>query len=141
MAFPSAVINGTPVNFSFMSAAGIVITQQAGVLLQNASYKTPTNRKLVMDGNGNRTTSAHTDPIKTATIKWIPSGAGIADAITNTSLQAPGNFIDITSMDSMPEMVAKYEVIAGEVTGSMDGFKEISLDIEFAPNIQSVAPA
>lgn len=141
MAFPTNVINGTPVNFSFQSVAGIVITEIQGILLQNASYKTPTKRVLVMDGNGNRTTSAHTDPIKTATLKWKVSGAGLADAINNTTLQANGNFVNITSCPSMPELQAKYEVVGGEVTGSNEDVKEISLEIEYAPNIQAPAAA
>ena len=141
MAFPSAVINGTPVNFTFQSAAGITITEIQGILLQNASYKTPTKRVLVMDGNGNRTTSAHTDPIKTSTLKWKVSGSGLGNAITNTTLQANGNFVNITACDSMPEMVARFEVIGGEVTGSNEDVKEISLEIEYAPNIQAVAVA
>ncbi len=141
MAFPNAVINGTPVNFTFQSVAGITIAGINGVLLQNASYKTPTKRVLVMDGNGNRTTSAHTDPIKTATLKWKVSGTGLANAITNTMLQANGNFVQITACDSMPELVATFEVIGGEVTGSNEDVKEISLEIEYAPNIQSLAPA
>ena len=139
MAFPNNVVNGTPVNFTFQSAAGITITEISGVLLQSANYKTPTKRVLVMDGNGNRTTSAHTDPIKTANLKWKVSGTGLANAITNTTLQANGNFVNITACASMPELVARYEVIGGEVTGSNEDVKEITLDIEYAPLIQAVA--
>ena len=46
--------NGTPVNFTFQSAAGITITEISGILLQNASYKKNSNRTLVKDGNGDR---------------------------------------------------------------------------------------
>ena len=143
MAFPNAVINGTPVNFSFQSAAGITITGLSGILLQNASYKTPTKRVLVMDGNGNRTSSIHVDPIKTSNLKWKVSGSGLANAITNTTLQANGNLITITACASMPELVSAnpYEVVGGEVSGSNEDVKEITLDIENAPLISAVAPA
>lgn len=90
-----------------------------------------------MDGNGNRTSSIHADPIQSATLKWKVSGSNIAGAITNTVLQANGNLITITNCPSMTELVSEnpYEVINGEVTGSNEDVKEISMDIELAPNI------
>lgn len=141
MAFPNAVINGTPVNFTFQSVNGIVITGVPGILLQNASYKKPTKRTLVMDGNGNRTTSCHTDPIVSTTLKWKFSGTGLANAITNTTLQANGNLVTITGCPTMPELVSAnpYEVVNGEITGSNEDVKECSLDLENAPLITGVA--
>lgn len=143
MAFPSAVVNGTPVNFSFQSVAGIAITGLSGILLQSANYKKPTKRTLVMDGNGNRTTSVHVDPIQTLTLKWKVSGSGLAAAITNTTLQANGNLLTITSFPTLPDVVVPLicEVINGEITGSNEDVKEISLDLESAPLIQAVAGA
>ena len=137
------IINGTPVNFTFQSTAGIVITEIPGVILQNAEYKKPTKRVLVMDGNGNRITSAHTDQIQTVTLKWKVGGTGLANAITNTVLQQPGNFITITGCPSLPELVSanKYEVISGTVSGTNEDVKEISLEIEQAPNITGPAAA
>ena len=143
MAFPSAAVNGTPVNFSFQSAAGIVITGLSGILLQSANLKKPTKRTLAMDGNGNRTTSVHSDPIQSLTLKWKVSGTGLANAITNTTLQANGNLVQITSFPTMPDVNAGhfFEVINGEITGTNEDVKEISLDLEDAPNIQSAAAA
>jgi len=143
MSFPSAVINGTPVNFTFQSVTGITVTEIAGILLQSANYKKQTKRTLVMDGNGNRCTSAHTDPIVPVTLKWKVSGTGLANAITNTTLQAPGNFVTITACPSMPELVSanKYEVLTGELSGTNEDVKEISMDIEQAPNITGPASA
>jgi len=133
--------NGLPVNFTFQDVNGITITEIAGIILQSANYKKPTKRVLVMDGNGNRTASCHTDQITKTTLKWKVSGATLADAITNTSLTAPGNFVTITACPSMPELVSanKYEVVDGEVSGTNEDVKEISLDIEMAPLIQGVA--
>lgn len=137
------IVNGTPVNFTFQSVTGITITEIAGIILQSANYKKQTKRVLVMDGNGNRTTSAHTDPITTTQLKWKVSGTGLANAITNTTLQAPGNFITITGCPTMPELVSanKWEVLSGEVSGTNEDVKEISLDVEQAPNITGPAAA
>lgn len=137
------IINGTPVNFTFQSVTGITITEISGVLLQSASYKKPAKRSLVMDGNGARTTSAWSDPIKTSTLKWKVSGTGLANAVTNTTLQSPGNFITITACPSLPELVSanKWEVIGGEVSGTNEDVKEIALEIEQAPNITGPAGA
>ena len=134
-------INGTPVNFTFQSAAGIVITGISGILLQSASYSPKTKRSLVMDGNGNRTTSAHTDPIVPVKLKWKVSGTGLANAISNTTLLSPGAFVTITGCPTMPELVtaSNYEVIDAELSGTNEDVKEISLDIEMAPLIQTTA--
>lgn len=143
MAFPNAVVNGTPVNFTFQSVTGITITEIPGTLLQSANYKKVTTRKLVMDGNGNRTTSGHIDPILPVELKWIISGSGFANAITNTVLQQPGNFVTITGCPSMPELISanRYEVLTGELSGTMDGFKEVSMTMEQAANITGPAAA
>lgn len=138
----AATVNGTPVNFSFQSAAGITVTELTGVLLQNASYKKNSNRTLVKGGDGDRVTSIHNDRFNSATLKWVVSGTSLALAITNTTLQQPGNFVTITACASMPDLVSptlKWEVITGEVSGANDGVKEISLDIEYAAGIQAVA--
>lgn len=136
-----AIVNGTPVNFSFQSASGITIPGKGGILLQTASYSKPTKRTLVMDGNGNRTTSIHSDPITKATIKWKISGSTLADALTNTALDAPGTFVQITACPSLPELVSalNYEVVGGELPHSNEDVAEVSLEIELAANIQSVA--
>jgi hypothetical protein len=143
MAFPNSIVNGTPVNFAFQSSTGITITGISGILLQSATYKKPTKRILVMDGNGNRTTSVHTDPIQAVTLKWKVSGSGIANSITNTTLQANGNLVTITACATMPELVSAnpYEVVNGEITGTNEEVKEITLDLELAPNITSAAGA
>ena len=135
------MVNGTPVNFTFQSASGITITEIAGILLQGANYKKPTKRILVNDGNGNRTSSCHTDRIIKTNLKWKVSGATLADAIVNTTLQENGAFVTITGCDTMPELVSasKYEVVDGEVTATNEDVKEISMDIENAPLIQAVA--
>ena len=132
---------GTPVNFTFQSTSGITIAEIAGVILQNASYKKPTKRVLVNNGNGDRTSSCHTDKIVKTTLKWKISGATLADAIVNTTLQENGAFVTITACPTMPELVtaAKYEVVDGELTGSNEDVKEISMELENAPLIQSVA--
>lgn len=138
----AATVNGTPVNFSFASAAGITITEISGILLQSASHKENSNRTLVKSGEGDRVTSVHNDRYNSATLRWVVSGTNLAAAITNTTLQNPGNFVTITACATMPDIVSasnKWEVITGEVSGSNDGVKEISMEIEYCANIQAVA--
>ena len=134
-------MNGTPCNFTFQSVSGITITEIAGILLQGADYEKPTKRVLVMDGDGNRTSSCHTDRIIKTTLKWKISGATLADAIVNTTLQENGAFVTITACPSMPELVSasKYEVTGGKLSGTNEDVKEISMDLEMSPLIQSVA--
>jgi hypothetical protein len=136
-------INGTPVNFTFQSAAGIVITGISGILLQSASYSPKTKRSLVMDGNGSRTTSLHADQIVSAKLKWKVSGTSLANAISNTTLLSPGAFVTITACQTMPDLVSSshYEVIDTELSGTNEDVEEISMDIELAAGIQSVAAA
>jgi hypothetical protein len=147
-----SAINGTPVNFTFNSAAGVTLSGSAddgltfanlnGILLQSADYKKNSNRVLVKDGNGNRVTSAHSDYFNSATLKWKVSGTNLAGAITNTTLSRPGNFVKITACDTMPDLVSasnKWEVVGGSVTGTNEDVKEITLELEYAAGIQSRA--
>ena len=94
-----------------------------------------------MDGEGDRTASCHTDKIVKTTLKWKVSGQTLADAIVNTTLQENGAFVTITDCPTMPELVSakKWEVVDGEVTGSNEDVKEISMEIELADKIQDVA--
>jgi len=41
----------------------------------------------------------------------------------------------------MPELQSRFEVVGGEVSGTNEDVKEITLEIEYAPNIQAQAPA
>ena len=136
-----ATINGTPVNFSFQSAAGITITGIAGILLQSASYKKNSNRTLVKAGEGDRVSSIHNDRFLSATLKWKVSGTSLALALANCVHPTPGAFFVITACVTMPELVGagNWEVISGEVSGSNEDVKEISLEIENATGIQAIA--
>lgn len=135
--------NGTPVNFTFQSAAGITITEQAGILLQSASYKKNANRTLVKDGNGDRTSSLLNDKFNSATLEWVIKGTSLSDALTNTALLAPGSFVTITACATLPEIVSasnKWEVLSGnEVKGTNENAKTVTMEIEYAVNIQAVA--
>lgn len=138
----AATVNGTPVNFSFQSAAGITITGISGILLQSASYKKQSNRTLVKNGEGDRTSSVHNDRYNSATLKWNVSGSDLAASLTNTTIQQPGNFIVITACATMPDIVHatnKWEIISCDVSGTNDSVKEITYEIEYCSNIQVVA--
>lgn len=132
-----ATVNGTPVNFTFGSTA-IAITNITGALFQNIGYKKASERKLVKNQAGDRVTSAHADALLTATLKWKVTGATMAAAITNTTLNAPGSHVIITACAALPELVhatEKWEVLSGEVTHSNEDVAEISLEIEKAAGI------
>lgn len=141
MAFPNAIVNGTPVNFSFQSVAGIVIQGVSGIILQSANLKKPSKRTLVMDGDGNRTTSVHSDPLKTLGIEWKVGGPDLATAIANTLLPQNGSLLTITSFPTMPDVVVPIimEVIDGELKGGNEDVKSINISLEYAPNIQATA--
>src|ERR1035438_4279493 len=126
MSFPNAVQNGTPVVFSLGSVAGVTITGISGNLTQSVSLEKQAKRTLVNDGNGNRTTSVHSDPIKVVSIEWKVGGTGIANAILQTVLQAPGAFLTITAAPNMPELVSAngYEVLKSSLK---EGNEEVAV--------------
>jgi hypothetical protein len=143
MPFPNSVINGTPVVFSLGSAQGIVLSGISGNITQNLSFDKQTKRVLVMDGNGNRTTSIHTDQIKSVTIDWKVGGTGLANAILQTYLAELGSFIVITSAPNMPELVSAngYEVLKSGIKEGNEEVAVIAIELEQAPNITGLAAA
>lgn len=145
-------VNGTAVNFAFASANGITITGSAndgttfssiaGVLLQNATEKKQSNRTMVKDGLGDRVTSIHNDRFTSATLRWVVSGTSASNALTNSTLSQPGNFIKITACATMPDLVHAsevWEIISCDFGGSNDGVKEITYELEKAAGIQARA--
>ena len=144
--------NGTAVNFSFASAAGItmaggtddglVATSIAGILLHKGDEKKQSNRTMVKSGLGDRVTSVHNDRFNSASLTWVVSGSSLAAALTNSSISQPGNFVIITACASMPDLAHatnKWEIISGSLSGSNDGVKEITYELEYASGIQARA--
>ena len=134
-----AIVNGTPVNFSFQTAAGITITGFSGILLQSADFSKVTTRTLVKDGDGQRTSSIHSDPVNELTLRWKVSGSSLSAAITNTTITAPGNFIIVTGCAGMPDAIATWEVISCNEHGKNDDVAELDYKLEKAPLITAVA--
>lgn len=144
--------NGTPVNFSFASAAGITISisandgstfsSLAGILLQRADEKKQSNRTLVKSGLGDRVTSIHNDRFNAVSLTWVVSGSNLAAAITNSTLSQPGNFIKITACATMPDIVHAsnlWEIISASLPKTNDGVAEITYELEYAAGIQARA--
>lgn len=134
--------NGTPVNFSFGSAAGITVTEQAGILLQSLELSNESNRTIVKDGNGDRTSSIHNDKIRKASLKWTPKGTSLADAIANSLVPYPGGFFTITACAARTDMASptiKWEIISAKGGNTNDAAATMDIDLEYAPNIQAVA--
>ncbi len=135
--------NGTPVVFSLGSTAGITMTGISGNLTQSVSFDKNTKRSLVMDGNGNRCTSVHTDPVKNVSIEWKVGGTGLANAVLQTYLKELGSFVVITAAPNMPEIVSAngYEVLKSGIKEGNEEVATIKIDIEQAPNITGPASA
>jgi hypothetical protein len=68
-------------------------------------------------------------------------GTGIANAILQTVLQAPGAFLTITAAPNMPELVSAngYEVLKSSLKEGNEEVAVIKVDIEQAPNITGPA--
>ena len=132
-------VNGTPVNFTFGSVA-IAITNITGALYQGIDYKLESKRTLVTNQNGDRVTSAHADQVKTVKIEWVVTGTGMANALANTTLNAPGSYIIITACAALPDLVHatnKWEVISASLPAKNDSVMTITLECEYAANIQT----
>lgn len=135
-----ATINGTAVNFAFSTAAGVTTSDISGIILQEAGYGKQSERSLVKDAKGNRVTSLHADQIETMTLRYVVSGTDIAASKTNTTLKTPGLFVSITGCDEIPDLVAtNWEVISGDIRGTNDGPKEVTLTLEQAAGITAAA--
>lgn len=132
--------NGTAVNFAFATAAGITTASITGILLQEAGYGLQSERVLVKNAQGKRTTSIHEDEFETLRLRYIISGTNLAAAKTNATLRQPGLFVVITACDDIPGLVqSNWEVISGELTGSNNAPKEVTLQLERAALITAAA--
>ncbi len=140
-----ATINGTAVNFGFTGTNGIAITGISGTLLQSAEHSKMADKEETRSGIGDIITRGWHDQHDAATLEWVITGTGLADAITNTSLTGlvPGTIIVITACASMPSLVATtWEVQSGaKIVGSNVNSKRISVPIEKRAGITAVASA
>lgn len=138
-----ATINGTPVNFGFTGTGGIAITGLSGILLQSAEHSKRADCEEVRNGVGDVVVHGWYNIHDEAQLEWVVTGAGLADAITNTALQTPGTILVITACASMPSLIATtWEVQDGaKISGGNTNAKRITLPLKKYAGITAVAGA
>jgi hypothetical protein len=139
------VINGTAVNFGFTGTNGIAITGINGTLLQSAETSAHADKEEVRNAVGDIVNRDWYDQHTKATLEWVITGTGLANAIVNTALAGltPGTIIVITACASMPDLVATtWEVMDGaSIKGSNTNAKRYSVPLEKRAGITAAASA
>ena len=140
-----ATINGTAVNFGFTGTNGIVITGLSGTMLQSADYSAEADKDEVRSGVGDIVSREWYDQHIKATLEWVITGTGLANALVNTAIAGilPGTIIVITTCASMPDLVAtNWEVMSGgSIKGTNTNAKRMSVPLEKRAGITAAAGA
>lgn len=139
----SAIINGTAINFGFTGTNGITITGISGTLLQSAEHEAMSDCEVTKDGIGAEVCHGWHNYQDHAKLEWVVTGSGLAAAITNTALIAPGTFVVITACASMPSLVGTtWECQSGcKISGTNVNSKKISVTLKKVAGITAVASA
>lgn len=138
------MVNGYPINFSFLGPNGITITGLSGQIeLQSADVSAEAENEVVRLANGDKMARGWYDRHQKGSIEAIVTGSGMAAAIANTTVNnyLPGSFCVVTRCDSMPDLVGKsWEVQSGaRMAGSNTSAKRLTLPVEYNPNITATA--
>lgn len=144
-----AVQNGMAVNIGFpTTAGGLTITTPSmtgNILLQSADTAGGASNYRVEDNVGNVVVSAWSDPHTKATLEIIIAAAGLAAAITATTLSAlqPGALITIGACANMPDLIGtNWEIMdSPKIAGTNKDAKKLTLSIEKRAGITAVASA
>jgi len=139
-----ATINGIPVNFGFTGTDGIQITGlTANLLLQSADESAEADKDEVRAGQGDIVNRSWYDQHKKASLECVITAAGIAAAVTATTLASllPGTIIIISACASMPDLVATtWEVQSGAaIKGSNTNAKRVTIPLEIRAGITAAA--
>jgi hypothetical protein len=135
---------GTAVNFGFPTTAnGITITGVSGTLLQSADHTKQADVFEVRDADGDIVNRTFYNQSDEATLEYIVTGTGLADAITNTALQTPGSLLVITACANMPSLVATtWQVEPGhKLSGSNMDAKKITVPLKKHAGVTATASA
>ena len=139
------VSNGTAVNFVFTGTNGITITGISGTLLQSAEYSAEADKDEVRSAVGDIINRNWYDQRTKATLEWVITGTGLANAITNTAIASltPGTIITISACASMPDLVGTtWEVQSGaSIKGSNTTAKRLSVPLEKRAGITAASSA
>lgn len=140
-----AIINGTAVNFAFTGTNGIAITGISGTLLQSADTTAKADKDETRNNIGDIVNRNWYDQHTAATLEWVITGTGLANAIVNTTLTGltPGTIIVITACASMPDLIGtNWEVMDGaSIKGSNTSTKRFSVPLEKRAGITAAALA
>lgn len=131
-----ATVRGTPVIFSFTTAAGVTITGLTGWLAQTIDMELTGDEYMVKDGRGKDVTEIMENFKTKSTLNFQMSGTDRATAITNAALPALNTFIAITTCAEFPELVSNYWMVkAAKRSGGNTKTMEADLTISLNPNI------
>jgi hypothetical protein len=137
---------GAAVNFGFTGTDGIaeatILTGK--IILQSASFSNTSDMLEVLDADGDAAAVVFSNPGFSAELEYIPTGASIALARTNTAIPAHGAaIIDITACASLPALDKTNWFVVGEprITHSNTGVARITLSLKSYAGITAVATA
>jgi hypothetical protein len=139
-----ATINGTAVVFGYTGSNGIAITGISGTLLQSTDHSAEADHEDVRDGDGDIVARAWYDQHRKASLEWVVTGTGLANAITNNALASlvPGTILNITACASDPDLVAtSWEVMSARSSHSNTTSAKISVQLEKRAGITAAAGA
>ncbi len=136
-------LKGVAVNFGFTGTDGIAeSTILTGKMqLQEADLENTSDEEQVRDALGALTNRSFYNPGFKASLRYVPSGAAVSNAVTNTTIPVQGTILSITACASMPDLVKTNWVVVGgvKVSGSNTKAKEVSLNLEAHAGITAVA--
>lgn len=139
-----ATINGTAIVFGFTGTNGIAITGISGTLLQSTDQSAEADHEDVRNGIGDIVARGWYDQNRKATLEWVVTGTGLANAIVNNTLATllPGAIIVISACASNPDLIAtNWEVMTSKNVGSNTSSARITAQLEKRAGITAVASA
>ncbi len=140
-----ATLNGTAVVFGYSSTAnGITITGVSGTLLQSTDHSADADHEDVRSAVGDIVSRAWYDQHRKATLEWVVTGTGIANAIVNNALAGliPGTILVISACASEPDLVATtWEVMSAKSSHSNTSAAKINVQLEKRAGITAAASA
>ena len=142
--------NGVPVSFGFTSDgtnqgladSGAILS---GWLLQSADYETGADKEDVRSLQGDIVARNHYDIHRKASIRFVITGTGRANAIAQTTLGnlTPGIILNIIKCASHPDLIAtNWEIAsAAKIVGDITKSAEITIPVEKRPGITASQPS
>lgn len=137
----SNVYNGTAINFG---VAGLAMsgTGVGTFILQDNDHQMKRDLDSVRDATGAEVQHTWYNPTQEATFTYIPSGTGLANAITETTLPDIGTIVTISACTSYPALVAtNWEVTDSKLKRTNTKAAAITLTLRATPGITGATGA